>query len=233
MSLNYEKISSAYVTINGVHIKTSKIFEVINGVWQLKYRSYIKIEQPTYSGSLIYTGNIQSPNWIGYDSNCIDIDGTSGAIDVGTYTTTFTPKKGYCWMDESTTSVSLTWSIGKATISTVPSQSGKLYYTGNSISPTWSNYDNSQLTISGTTSATNIGTYNATFTPKSNYQWSDGTTTIKTVTWRITDNWPNILQDFTYTENSDGTATITDWKQTLNGSSSTELVVPDNPRIIL
>lgn len=49
----------------------------------------------------------------------------------------------------------------------------------------------------------------------------------------VVTDWSNILQDFTYTRNADGTATITGWKQTLNGVPSTECVIPDNPKIIL
>ena len=41
------------------------------------------------------------------------------------------------------------------------------------------------MTIGGTTSATNAGTYTATFTPGSNYRWSDGTTTALEVDWSI------------------------------------------------
>jgi hypothetical protein len=40
-----------------------------------------------------------------------------------------------------------------------------------------------------------------------------------------------ILVDFDYTDNGDGTYIITDWKQTLNGESSTELVIPNNTHI--
>lgn len=36
------------------------------------------------------------------------------------------------------------------------------------------------------------------------------------------------LIDFNYTANSDGTYTITGWKQTLNGEPSTEMIVPNN-----
>ena len=43
----------------------------------------------------------------------------------------------------------------------------------------------------------------------------------------------NILQDFDYIKNSDGTYTLTGWKQTLNGVSSTELVVPNYTNIIV
>ena len=42
-----------------------------------------------------------------------------------------------------------------------------------------------------------------------------------------------VLKDFTYTDNGDGTYTITDWKQTYNGVSSTELIVPNSSRIIV
>jgi hypothetical protein len=75
--------------------------------------------------------------------------------------------------------------VNRKTISAVPSQSGTLTYNGGSQSPTWNNYSTTQLTIGGTTSGTNAGSYTATFTPKSNYRWADGTTTAKSVSWSI------------------------------------------------
>lgn len=75
--------------------------------------------------------------------------------------------------------------VNRKTISAVPSQSGMLTYNGGSQSPTWNNYSTTQLTIGGTTSGTNAGSYTATFTPKSNYRWADGTTTAKSVSWSI------------------------------------------------
>ena len=77
--------------------------------------------------------------------------------------------------------------IGKESIY-IPSQSGTLTYNTNSQSPSWNSYYNSSLmTLGGTTSGTNAGSYNATFTLKdtTNYQWSDGTTAAKTVAWTI------------------------------------------------
>ena len=41
------------------------------------------------------------------------------------------------------------------------------------------------MTLGGTTSGTNAGSYNATFTPGANYKWNDGTTNAKTVAWTI------------------------------------------------
>lgn len=73
----------------------------------------------------------------------------------------------------------------RLTIATVPSQSGSLTYSGGTKSPTWSNYDSNKMTLGGTTSGTNAGSYSATFTPKDDYCWSDGSTTAKTVQWKI------------------------------------------------
>lgn len=70
-------------------------------------------------------------------------------------------------------------------ITSSPSQSGTLTYTGATQEPTWSNYDTSKMYISGVTSATNAGSYTAKFVPLTGYCWSDGTTTAKSVTWKI------------------------------------------------
>ena len=70
-------------------------------------------------------------------------------------------------------------------VASVPTQSGTLTYTGEAQSPTWTNYDTNTLTISGDTSKTNAGTYQATFTPKSGCVWWDGTATGKQASWSI------------------------------------------------
>ena len=75
--------------------------------------------------------------------------------------------------------------VTRITIANVPSQSNTLTYNGNSQSPTWSNYNSNQLTLNGTTSASNAGSHTVTFTPKANYMWADGTTDAKEVTWTI------------------------------------------------
>ena len=67
----------------------------------------------------------------------------------------------------------------------VPVQSGTLTYTGSAKSPTWEGYDSTLLTISGTNSATNAGTYTTTFTLKKNCTWTDGTSNPKNVSCTI------------------------------------------------
>ena len=84
-----------------------------------------------------------------------------------------------------TKTTTLTVTVERKSIATVPSQSGTLTYTGSAQSPIWSNYNAEQMTIGGVTSGTNAGSYNATFTPTANYRWSDGTTTAKNVSWTI------------------------------------------------
>lgn len=139
---------------------------------------------PSQSGSLTYTGSAQSPSWNSYDPTVMTIGGTITGTNAGTYTATFTPKDGYQWYDGTTEAKSVTWTIGRASL-TVPSQSGSLTYTSSAQSPSWSNYDSEKMTLGGTTSGTNAGSYNATFTPGANYRWPDGTTTAKTVAWSI------------------------------------------------
>ena len=91
-----------------------------------------------------------------------------------------------------TASESALYDSGFATINvsvrgsvSIPTQSGTLRYTGAAQSPTWSGYDATKMTLGGTTSGINAGTYNALFTLKSGYAWSDGTTTAKSVSWSI------------------------------------------------
>ena len=72
----------------------------------------------------------------------------------------------------------------RLTIANVPSQNGSLTYTGSAQTPSWSNYDSSKMTLS-VTAQTNAGTYSASFTPKDDYMWSDGTTAAKSVNWTI------------------------------------------------
>lgn len=140
---------------------------------------------PTQSGSLTYTGGAQSPVWSGYDTDKLTLGGTTTGTNAGSYLATFTPKSNYQWQDGGTGEKTAEWAIGRATIAAVPSQSGTVTYTGNAQSPTWANYDSAKLTIGGTTSGTNAGNYTASFTPKENYQWSDGGTGAKNAAWTI------------------------------------------------
>lgn len=188
--------SNAQKAANDALEAVTKLTSVINSV-------------PTQAGVLTYTGAAQSPSWNGYDTEKLTIGGTTSGTNAGSYAATFTPKEGYEWADGTKTAKSVTWTISKASLS-VPAQSGTLTYTGSAQSPQWSNYDSNKLTIGGTSTATNAGSYAATFTPKANYQWSDGSTSAKSVTWAI--------------GKAAGSLTLAKSSVTLNISSLTESV---------
>ena len=139
---------------------------------------------PSQNGVLTYTGSQQTPSWNSFDAEKLTLGGTTTGTDAGSYNATFTPKEGFKWADGTTTAKTVAWTIVKATLA-VPTQSGSLAYTGAAQSPTWTGYDSDKMTIGGTTSGTNVGSYNATFTPKANYQWPDGSSGAKTVAWSI------------------------------------------------
>lgn len=110
---------------------------------------------------------------------------------------------------------------GNVIIENVPSQSGTLTYNGSEQSPVWSNFDETQMYISGITTGTNAGEYTAYFTPLAGYCWSDGTTAAKEVAWKINKATPTITvptnvsvtasanSTFTVQTNSTGTITAT------------------------
>lgn len=116
-----------------------------------------------------------------YSTNGLQITGLTNGT---TYYISFFPETTDGGVNAST-SQRATGVPNRITIANVPSQSGSLTYTGSAQSPSWSNYNTTYMTIGGATSGTNAGSYNATFTPKADYRWSDGTTTAKTVAWTI------------------------------------------------
>lgn len=146
--------------------------------------SYIE-EYPSVKGTYTYTGQTQNVQFDNFNADKMSVTSGGSGINADTYTVVITPKNDYKWPDGSTTGINLTWVINKAIISLTPSQSGSVSYTGSSRTPTWLNYDSTKLDISGDTSATNAGEYTVLFTPKSNYQWEDGTIVGKESTWTI------------------------------------------------
>lgn len=112
---------------------------------------------------------------------------STGYVDTGlNYDTTYY----YRFFPYTTTNKYTDGSSGTATptrtiIPAVPAQSGTITYDGTEKTATWnSDYDSTKMTVTGNT-ATNAGTYTASFTPTEGYCWSDGTTTAKTANWSI------------------------------------------------
>ena len=124
------------------------------------------------------------------NSNLFTISGTTSATNVGTYNVTLSLKENYCWSDGTTEDKTVQWSIVPAKVSINLPDNKEYTYTGDEITITpadFADLENSNLfTISGTTSATNVGTYSVILSLKENYCWyDDGTTEDKTVQWSI------------------------------------------------
>lgn len=120
-----------------------------------------------------------------YSDGAVEIV-SSYSCSPSTFTTIGGQNVTVSYTERSITKTTLTpVTVERKSLSTTPSQSGSLTYSGSALTPSWINYDTAQLTISGETSATTAGTHYATFTPTANYRWSDGTTTGKQVGWTI------------------------------------------------
>ena len=181
-----------------------------------------KVSKPTAtSTSFTYTGSAQSIGLSGYDSSIMSLSGGT-ATNAGSYTAivSLNDTTSYQWSDGTTSSVSFSWSISRASIS-VPTASNYIY-------------DGSQktgvasgtgYTISGTNTATNAALYTVTVTPDSNHQWSDGTTSAKTLEWAIMAKTISIPTGRTYTyDGTTKTGVSSGTGYTLSGTTTASAV---------
>ena len=72
-----------------------------------------------------------------------------------------------------------------------PTVKGTYTYDGSQKTVQWNNYDSSTVSMYGTSSATNAGTYEVQFKPKSGYCWEDGSTNIYSVSWTMDKGTPS------------------------------------------
>ncbi len=75
-----------------------------------------KLAIPSQSGSLTYTGSVQSPVWSNYDAEKLQIGGVTSGTNAGDYEATFTitDTAKYEWSDQTDKPKSVSWSIAKA-----------------------------------------------------------------------------------------------------------------------
>ena len=129
--------------------------------------------------------------------------------------------------------------IAKCTGITVTTQPTKTSYTegevfnpaGMVVTANYNNGTSKQVTnYTYPTSALGVGTTSVMLTYTEN---GVIVTTAVSISVNAAFDAATVLQDFTYTANADGTYTLTGWKGTKNGVSSTEVVVPNSNRIIV
>ena len=69
---------------------------------------------PSQKGILTYNANPQSPEWNNYNSQDLQISGTTSATNAGEYPAAFTPRD-YCWWADRTRDIkTVVWKINKA-----------------------------------------------------------------------------------------------------------------------
>ena len=148
--------------------------------WKITAKSGGDITASLSSTTYVYDGTAKEPEVIVKDGTKVLVAGTdydveySNNINAGTATVTITLKGNYSGTIEKT------FTIERAKTATATA-SDKVYTGANQVGVIGTNVD-----LVGTTSGTNVGTYTATATPKTNYAWADGSTTSKTLTWKIT-----------------------------------------------
>jgi hypothetical protein len=145
----------------------------------------IEVAVPVQNGLPVYDGTAKTPSWTGYDSVKMSMSGETNGVNAGTYKVKFVLNYGYVFPGDAS-EAEVEWTIDRATIPSLPSQSNVLAANGTPQTPTWDNYNTSQLTIGGDRFGTDAGNYTATFTPTANYKWWDGSIEAKEVTWTIT-----------------------------------------------
>ena len=107
-SYEMQPSSTTYITF-GVDISNAGIFQVT--------QTLTPVAKPVPKGgtSYAYTGSSITHQVNNYNTNYMTRSGTASAINAGNYTVTYTLKSGYCWSDNTTSVVSLSWKITQAT----------------------------------------------------------------------------------------------------------------------
>ena len=175
---------------------------------------------------VVYDGNAKTPTVtvkiddVTIDSSNYDVDYTDNT-NAGKATVTISGKANL------TGTASVQFDIIQKSVN-IPSQNGTLTYNGDTQSPVWDNYNDEIMTIGGTTSATNAGTYEATFTLDANHKWSDESIEVKSITWIIgkadgyitvqsssqEPEYPNVAEN-TITSNHGGDITVVSSDETI------------------
>ena len=193
-------------------VENAKPVVTLEGKWKfnetLTFDTEVEATEISYTinggtGTILYTWYDESGKWPGWK---LGVDANIFA-DVWVYGDTGSGLTPLGWRDESYRTIAFNgtqyvtkdfydWFIanakpwsedesGAAEKIAVPKQSGTLTYTGSAQSPSWSSYDASKMTMGGTTTGTNAGSYTTTFALNDGFKWADGTTGTKSVIWKI------------------------------------------------
>lgn len=141
------------------------------------------------NASKTFNNGSQSPTVNDYNSTWENQSGTTSSTNVGSWTVTWSLKEptNTEWSDGTVANVTGSWSIAVLKLTKPTYKSGSATYDGKAKTLAVNNYNSTYMTQGGTTSATNAGSYTATYTLKSttNTKWADNTTAAVSVSWSI------------------------------------------------
>ncbi len=177
---------TAYATPDGNHAWNDNTTTAHTITWTITPKAIGTTTITLSSTSFTYNGSSQKPTVTVKDGSTTLTEGTHYTVSYPTDTTnsnneenktiTITGKGNYG------SSITKTYSIGKASM-TKPSSPSRKTYNGSSQGSGITCPSGSSA--GGTTSATNAETYTQTCTPDGNHKWSDGTTTAASISWTI------------------------------------------------
>lgn len=130
INYNVKALSIIGGTLQAIDVGVHKVIVALkskNYIWEDKTTEPKEISwtikniplsaKPSFSGSIFhYTGLVQGPEIIDYDSDCMVMEGDPREIDVGDYHISIKPNNNYTWSDGTTTPVEFDWSILAVTL---------------------------------------------------------------------------------------------------------------------
>ena len=158
--------------------------EPITLTWHIHRK---KVTIPQQHGSLYYTGEVQKPDLMNYDSTVMIINTSKGeytGVDAKEYFINISLKSTqYIWEDESHGSKLIKWEIKRQALNLKPKFFGySFYFSGVLQGPKIENYNPETMELTGTAQAIDVGNYSIEIHPKSNYCWGykvDGSSDIE------------------------------------------------------
>ncbi|MCM1296886.1 MAG: DUF6273 domain-containing protein, partial [Muribaculaceae bacterium] len=180
------KVTSEVISSQNINYKGRPLQALLSGLEDLAETSRAISAVPKQLKIETYDGSEKELILDGFDGAAMLLSGTTKATDMGWYEAIVTPKTGYYWMsDGSSSSRIIRWRIGGIPVA-IPATPTPQTYTGTALSPAWGDdYDDDVITASGDTTATAAGSHSVSLSLAENHEWSDGTTTDKVIVWVI------------------------------------------------
>ena len=147
-----------------------------------------RIPVPFQKGTLTFSKGLwQEPVWSNYSSEFMSVSGTLTGVHAGKYDVTFTLNSpDYVWSDGETGAHTVSWYIQPLQIPVPVQATPYSVFDGDMKTPVWSNITGEEIDIvGGFSEKAEAGIHRISVKPKSDYCWTDGTSSEKELFWTI------------------------------------------------